>query len=270
MMTAKRPCVAARDPRRAESLTHYCMFIGYPASGQSVIGAFIDAHRNAIVSHELDAAWRIWNDRLGREQLFRDIQTKSAKQAARRRSANHSGEVWHRYYFPNLCQGAAEELHVIGDKRGGGTARLAAQVGGEELVARIRACVNLPLRVLLVTRNPYDMVVARRGALPDVVADFVKLSLGIESFLRSLDQEEVLELRHEKMVESPRRAIESLCEFLSLEPYPDFVDTCANTVFPQTTNPRLRRDWDQVEIDLVKRLIDFCPWLHGYDLEGAY
>ena len=45
-----------------ESLKYYCMFIGYPSSGHSVVGAFIDAHRNAIVSHELNAAQRIWSN----------------------------------------------------------------------------------------------------------------------------------------------------------------------------------------------------------------
>lgn len=270
MMKADSASEPGRDVRRAGSPSHYCMFIGYPASGHSVIGAFIDAHRNAIVSHELDAAWRIWHDRPGREQLFRDIRTKAAKQATIRRSPNHSGEAWHRYNFPTLCQGTAEELHVIGDKKGGGTARLAAQVGGEELVDRIRNCVKLPLRVLLVTRNPFDMVVSREGTVQDVVSDFLKLSLGTESFLRSTDQDEVHMVRHEQMVDSPRETMERLCTFLSLEPYTDFVDTCANAVFSKTTSPRLRRDWDHAEVDLVEQLIDFCPWLHGYDLEGAY
>ncbi len=253
-----------------ESLKCYCTFIGYPASGHSVVGAFIDAHKNAIVSHELNAAQRIWSNPAGREELFRDIKAKSAKQEPTRSSFNHSGVGRHRYHFPNLCQGAAEELHVIGDKQGARTSRLAAQVGGEELVSRIRVCVNLPLRVILVTRNPYDMVVARRGQFGDIVKDFMTMSRGTKSFLAALDEDEVLQFRHEKMIESPRATIESLCEFLSLEPYADYVDTCANSVLTEPTNPRLRRDWNQAEIDLVEGLIDVSPWLAGYDLEGNY
>ena len=37
---------------RVESL---CLFIGYPRSGHSLIGALLDAHPNAIIADELDA-----------------------------------------------------------------------------------------------------------------------------------------------------------------------------------------------------------------------
>ena len=31
----------------------YCMFLGYPRSGHSIIGALLDAHPSAIIAHEL-------------------------------------------------------------------------------------------------------------------------------------------------------------------------------------------------------------------------
>ena len=32
----------------------FCMFIGYPRSGSTLIGSLLDAHPNIIIAHELD------------------------------------------------------------------------------------------------------------------------------------------------------------------------------------------------------------------------
>src|SRR5262245_36859172 len=33
----------------------FCLFVGYPRSGHSIIGSLLDAHPNAIIADELDA-----------------------------------------------------------------------------------------------------------------------------------------------------------------------------------------------------------------------
>ncbi|MDQ4062826.1 MAG: sulfotransferase, partial [Actinomycetota bacterium] len=38
-----------------ESVGTYCMFIGYPRSGHSLVGSLLDAHPQTIIAHELDA-----------------------------------------------------------------------------------------------------------------------------------------------------------------------------------------------------------------------
>ena len=38
-----------------DSIGIYCMFIGYPRSGHTLIGASLDAHPNVILGHEMDA-----------------------------------------------------------------------------------------------------------------------------------------------------------------------------------------------------------------------
>ena len=37
-----------------KTVEKYCMFIGYPRSGHSLIGALLDAHPNIIIAHELN------------------------------------------------------------------------------------------------------------------------------------------------------------------------------------------------------------------------
>ena len=43
------------DAADFEKLQAYCMFIGYPRSGHSLVGSLLDAHPNIIIAHELNA-----------------------------------------------------------------------------------------------------------------------------------------------------------------------------------------------------------------------
>ena len=38
-----------------DNVQTYCVFIGYPRSGHSLVGSLLDAHPNVIIAHELDA-----------------------------------------------------------------------------------------------------------------------------------------------------------------------------------------------------------------------
>ena len=38
-----------------ETIQLYCMFVGYPRSGHSLVGAMFDAHPDIVIAHELDA-----------------------------------------------------------------------------------------------------------------------------------------------------------------------------------------------------------------------
>ncbi len=42
------------------SADFYCMFIGYPRSGHSLIGSLLDAHPNIIISHELNVLKKLY------------------------------------------------------------------------------------------------------------------------------------------------------------------------------------------------------------------
>ena len=38
-----------------DGIETYCMFVGYPRSGHSIVGSFLDAHDKIIIAHELNA-----------------------------------------------------------------------------------------------------------------------------------------------------------------------------------------------------------------------
>ena len=47
----------------------FLLFIGYPASGHSIVGAILDAHPQIIIPHEYDVLenWDIYHDKTGRK-----------------------------------------------------------------------------------------------------------------------------------------------------------------------------------------------------------
>ena len=113
------------------------------------------------------------------------------------------------------------------------------------------------------------MVVARRDSVLASVREFKGLAAGIHEFIAALDEGELFNLRHENMVASPRDTIEAICDFLGLAPYPEFIDTCAAAIFTQTTDPRLHRQWTDVELKRVEEeLIANCSWLAGYHFDS--
>ncbi|PSO51862.1 MAG: hypothetical protein BRC34_14235, partial [Cyanobacteria bacterium QH_1_48_107] len=44
-----------KDKKNFQNVDKYCMFIGYPRSGHSLVGSLLDAHPNIIIAHELNA-----------------------------------------------------------------------------------------------------------------------------------------------------------------------------------------------------------------------
>ena len=67
-----------------DDIETYCMFIGYPRSGHSLIGSLLDAHPNAIVAHELDAL-RFVGAGFGKHQLYELLLDNSRRYAQRGR-----------------------------------------------------------------------------------------------------------------------------------------------------------------------------------------
>ena len=57
------------SPVLFSDLETYCMFLGYPRSGHSLVGALLDAHPDVIIAHELDVLKYI-GEGCGRPQIY--------------------------------------------------------------------------------------------------------------------------------------------------------------------------------------------------------
>ena len=115
-------------------VARFCLFVGYPRSGHSIVGALLNAHRNAVIAHELNAAQLIV-DGCTRDALYSRILARASWFNWR----GNVAETQHSYQVPHQWQGRFQTLRVIGDKRGGAVTRcLAAQ---PEFLDRVRALV---------------------------------------------------------------------------------------------------------------------------------
>lgn len=263
---------AGGDDDAFEGVRTYCMFVGYPKSGHSLIGSLLDAHPDMVIAHELDAL-RYLRAGFGREQLYRLI-----RENARRFS--EAGREWNNYSYevPGQWQGRVRDLQVIGDKKGGhSTLCLDAH---PELLQKLRKTVGVPVKFVYVVRNPYDNIstISREGLfnpkhdgsrdlLRCAIENYFDRARAMRDFLRRVEVSDVHEMRHEAFVENPGRHVRELCGFLGLDAPEDYLRACASVVSESPTRSRQRVEWDEASIEDVRRRIGGFEFLRGYSYE---
>lgn len=251
-----------------EQVQTYCMFVGYPRSGHSIVGSLLDAHPEAVIAHEASALQHL---RLGfdRGRLFYALLANSERHAATQR---RSGAYV--YAVPGQWQGRVRHLRVIGDKKGqGANLRLHRSPG---LLDRLRRTVGVPVRIVHVVRNPFDNIatMARRaaaeGQAPDLeraAAQYLHLCASAHATRQRVAPEEWIELRHEDFVARPAEELGALCEALGLAPEPGYLAACAGIVYDSPHRSRHRVPWpDRLRAEVQDRIAAY-DFLQGYTFE---
>jgi hypothetical protein len=250
----------------------YCFFIGYPRSGHSLVGSLLNAHPEILIAHELDALGYV-EHHFGRAQLYALLLERDEVFAS-------MGRKWmgYDYVVPNQFQGRWSKLRVIGDKRGHvSTSRLARH---PETLDRLRHLVGVPIRVVHVTRNPYDNVatMARRSAegrvrqtapdLAEATGHYSQLCTEVEDIRRRLGPEELCDIVYEDFVARPVESLEALCRFLGVEAEPSYIGDSAGVVWPQVRRARDTVDWTEAERKAVAQVIAGHRVLAGYSWDS--
>jgi hypothetical protein len=238
----------------------FCMFIGYPRSGHSLLGSLLDAHHEVVIAHELD--------------VLRLVAAGWPRHAIYSRLLNHdatftaSGRQWFGYDYrvAGQWQGRTSRLRVIGDKKGGmSTERLGRQPG---LLDRLRRTVRVRLALVHVVRSPFDNIttMARRSgeSLEQSTERYFSLCATVADIKRRTPDDELLDVRHEALVADPRAELGRACRFLGVEPDRSYLDDCANAVFTAPRQSRRDLPWDRA---LVKRVTAEAA---GYDFLNGY
>jgi hypothetical protein len=244
------------------SLQAFCLFIGYPRSGHSLVGSLLDAHPDVLVAHQADAM-RLVAKGATRDELIRMLQADSV-----RRSAGGRRQSGYSYAVEGQWQGRTRVLRVLGDCRGGKTTRrIAADPASPRTFAR---ALDLPLRFVHVIRNPYDNVATLsrqpEHTLESALADYTQLADAVGAFLVR-DEESVLTVRHESLIADPKAELRGLCRFLGVDAEPAYVDACAAIVFPAPRRTRESVTWTPAAIAALDELIARHPHLSGYGLD---
>jgi len=130
--------------------------------------------------------------------------------------------------------------------------------------------VRAPVRVLHVTRNPYDciarrVVVSKDGlTIRDAIDNFGRSARTIDEVVVAGGAASVLTIRHESLVAAPQAELARACGFLGVEAGEDYLDACASVVFPSPQTARGLVEWTQADRDAVDGIIGRHEFLAGY------
>jgi hypothetical protein len=259
---------ARRNPSFAD-LERFCFFIGYARSGHTLVGAMLDAHPEVVIAHELDAVSCV-RHHFTRAQLF-------ALLLERDHRFGDMGWTWsgYQYEVPGQYQGRYERLRVLGDKRANSAALQLAR--WPELLDRIRHTVKVPIRVVHVTRNPYDNIAtaARRHRFPSTELSVLTQATNwyetscdaVDRIRRMLEPSELLDIRYESFIEEPKVSLGELCRFVGVEPEASYLDACAGLIWPSAKRTRDDVEWSEEERRGVERLIERHELLGSYTFD---
>jgi hypothetical protein len=246
-------------------LQAFCLFIGYPKSGHSLVGALLDAHPDVVIARAMNPLALIAVDGVPRDEVFDRLIESSREEAARGRKQNK-----YRYGVDGQWQGRTRALLVLGDKFSDRTTKRIGK-SPEALPAFARE-VGLPLRLIHVVRNPFDMVARiAKSKLEGSGEERRERATAYIGRLAELNDEvivagehPVLTVRHESLVEDPRSELTRMCEFLGVEAEPDYLDACAAIVFRSPQRTRDLVEWDPEQIAAVERVIGRHAFFERY------
>lgn len=261
------PLARREAPARAAdfaALESYCMFIGYPRSGHSVVGSLLDAHQHVIIAHELNAL-KFVEAGCTRAELYWLLAENS------RRFAEH-GRQWgdYRYEVPGQWQGRYSTLKVIGDKKGGSSSMLLGQKPA--LLDALKRVVPERLRLLHVTRNPFDNIATMARKDTRDLGSAIRLYFGLCEVNRRVAAAagagNVVHLRSEDLIGDPAAALRRLAAFLDIEADAGWLAACAKTVAPSPHRSRDAAAWPAPARARVEAGIAEYEFLAGYRFEG--
>jgi hypothetical protein len=239
---------------------NFCIFIGYPRSGHTLIGSLLDAHPNAIVADELNVL-RYIEDGFSNRQLFYLLLRNSRRAAAAGRT--RSGYC---YDVPGQWQGHSQKLLVIGDKMGHASARALARE--PSLLDSVRRLLGVQIKFIHVVRNPYDVIATNslrsNQPLTQSIEAFFGLCDSVERVKHQVDPADIYEIWHEDFIANPKGMLKSLCNFFSLKSNSAYLESCARIVFSAPRKSRLEVPWSNELIETVGQKLQRFAFLRNY------
>lgn len=247
------------------SAKRYVVFIGYPRSGHTLVGQLLNAHRDALISHELDAGSLVMNHAYGRERLFAAIAQQDADFGA-------IGRMWtgYDYTVPGSAQGQTQHPLVIGDKKGSATTALLNR--HPEALARLAEVVALPVTVIHVSRHPLDNIATMITRAEDethdrIVERYLKLAAAVQaSKERYAERLTWVDVATEDVIADAAGELSRLAGALDLDPEPGWLAACSAVVAPRPSRTRDKIEWRPRTVERVAQAVAELPLLQHYDI----
>lgn len=247
---------------RWQQLTAFCLFVGYGRSGHSAVGSIIDAHPRAAVSHELDAVGRYLRG-IPRDALFDEIFTLAQRQAREGRESSRADGGTYRHVLDGQRKADASHIKVLGDKKGAATAWHFAR-RGLDAIDDFKRYAGVPLRMIHVIRNPFDIVAAGlvRGG-----SEFPRVAEIVSHIRRHARGHGWLDVYYEDLLADPRREVARLMAFLDLDAPDGYLERITTYLYRAPHTRRFEVTWSDKDRAMVERTIARHDFLGRYGWE---
>lgn len=257
-----------------DSVNSFVLFIGYPRSGHSIFGSIVDAHKNAVISHELMAVKFIL-DGTSYKDLLNEIVKNSEYYGKHGRFQSEKGKTRtkgsYEYSIDRQWQGKHDTIRVIGDKSGGMTTRLAHKSFG--VFDQVQNRIPVPIKWIHVTRNPFDMISTscyRKGKkVPNpnhIDLFFSRCETNAKAIEKFNDR--IITIKHEDLISTPVETIGLLCDFLDIPKYGSYIEDCASIVYPSPSRTRSKIKWSGKLIKHMNYRMKKFSFLKDYSYEN--
>ena len=279
-----------------QSVKTFLFFIGWPRSCHSIIGSMLDAHPNAIVAHEYFLFRELKKDRrlLNRRNLYNMLYRNSHKAAnGGWRSVSMRGKGYS-LDITDSCswQGRFSELKVIGDKTAGDPTRLYSEHPFQfrRLHQQLRLAVQVPVRVLHVVRNPFDMIatlslyrgsqtkdtkvnatLTHKYSNPSILREATDYVLKQSRAIAAMVPDARLtthEVHCEDLIQDPKWTMSRICSFLNMNCSLEFLDMCEEKTFTSVSMSRYLVEWNQDLLLRIAKQMQRFPFFQRYSFES--
>lgn len=254
------------DMAQIENVERFVLFIGYPRSGHSIIGTMMDSHPNMVIANEFPLTRSLMSPALRntvtKQGLFNALYLNSrAEMVYGERGEDGLERKGYLLTMNSSWQGNFSKLRIIGNKEGGATSKHYHAHPSEVISAYkwLQNEIGIPIHVLHVVRNPYDMVAThtlyvagdnghkynasktkklnKPLLVEEVIKQFFFRAKAVASMIQVLNLT-VLQLRHEDMVNKPKHTISQVCNFLQVDCSEDYLEACTAKTYRTVSKTR--------------------------------
>jgi hypothetical protein len=263
-----RSSVAARRyPGMFDRVRTFCFFVGHNKSGTSMLGGLLDAHRNVILSDEVDVLQYI-EAGLEREQIFHLLR-KGAEAEARKSRVTARRLEPYSYSVSGGWQGRCDTPLVVGDSATGTSTRRLEN--NPALLQQLASTMEgVEVKLVQVIRNPFDpisVMMVRGGRSFQNSIDHYFDACATLREIRDRVGTALLPVRHEDFVADPEAGLTRICAFLGVDAPEDYLAACARIIRRTPDRSRDIVEWSHPWIALVEERMKAFDFLRGYSYE---
>lgn len=247
------------DLQLLKQATTFCLVIGSPRSGSTLLGAVIDAHSKAIMANETGASGRFWRG-LTRDEILIEI----AQSASGHSRTGWASQV-HRYPESGTPR-SKTDIIVVGDKIWN-TATLMLH-GKPSLIPSLQARMQARLCLVHSVRNPFDTITTAHRKSGASLQDRIRWCFmhyeAVAALHERLPASMIIDLHHEDLLAEPEGQLDRLCAFLGLPAQDEQMLAVREFLFDSPRRPSADQDWPAADVDEVLQRIERLGFLHRY------